>query len=108
MEWHQIHAGDNIMTKADPRVPSRTSTQSAAASLGAGVLIFLGIMFQLCELGYAHLTTDSRWIVSLLLQSIWSMLDGWVKTAAIGDAFRFWPLALVLAGCAVLLSHRRA
>ncbi|HEX4003680.1 MAG TPA: hypothetical protein VHX36_13605 [Candidatus Acidoferrales bacterium] len=98
-----------MMTNVERRAPSSTtSTSSTAATMGAAVLIFLGIVFQLCELGYAHLTTDSHWIASLLLQSFWSVLDGWVKTQAIGDSFRFWPLALVLAGCAILMSRRPA
>lgn len=97
-----------MMTNAERRVPSSVSTSSAAATLGAAVLIFVGIVFQLCELGYAHLTTDSHWVVSLLLQSLWSLADGWMKAVAIGDSFRFWPLALVLAGCAILLSRRTA
>jgi hypothetical protein len=111
MERHQIQAGDEtmmMMTNVERRTPSSTSTSSAAATLGAAVLIFLGIVFQLCELGYAHLTTDSHWVASLLLQSLWSVLDGWVNSAAIGDSFRFWPLALVLAGCAVLMSRKKA
>jgi hypothetical protein len=108
MQRHQIQAGDDIMANVERRVPSSTSTSSAAATLGAAALIFVGIVFQLCELGYAHLTTDSHWIVSLLLESLWSVLDSWVKMAAMGDAFRFWPLALVLAGCAILLSRRTA
>ncbi|HEX4075709.1 MAG TPA: hypothetical protein VHX49_09950 [Candidatus Acidoferrales bacterium] len=99
-----------MMTNVERRAPSSTSTStsSAAATLGAAVLIFLGIVFQLCELGYAHLTTDSHWVASLLLQSLWNVLDGWVNSAAIGDSFRFWPLALVLAGCAILMSRRTA
>ena len=97
-----------MMTNVDRRAPSSVSTSSAAATLGAAVLIFLGIVFQLCELGYAHLTTDGHWVASLLLQSLWSLVDGWMKAAAIGDSFRFWPLALVLAGCAILLSRRPA
>ena len=96
-----------MMTNADRRVSSPASTSSAAATLGAAVLIFVGIVFQLCELGYAHLT-DSHWVASLLLQSLWSLADGWVKAAAIGDSFRFWPLALVVAGCAILFSRRTA
>jgi len=97
-----------MMTNVERRATSSTSTSSAAATLGAAILIFLGIVFQLCELGYDHLMTDSHWIASLVLQSLWSVLDGWVKTAAIGDSFRFWPLALVLAGCAILMSRRAA
>jgi hypothetical protein len=109
MQRHQILIGDDtMMTSVERRASSRTSTQSAAATLGATVLIFLGIVFQLCELGYAHLTTDSHWVASLLLESLWSVVDGWVKSAAMGDSFRFWPLALVLAGCAILASRRRA
>jgi len=97
-----------MMTNVDRRIPSATSTSSAAATMGAAVLIFLGVLFQLCELGYAHLTTDSHWVASLILESLWSLVDGWVKAAALGDAFRFWPLALVLAGCAILVSRRKA
>ena len=97
-----------MMTNVDRRVPSATSTASAAATLGAAVLIFLGIVFQLCELGYAHLATDNHWVASLIIESLWSLVDGWVKAVALGDAFRFWPLALVLAGCAILLSRRKS
>jgi hypothetical protein len=107
MTTHQIQAGGEIMmTSVERRGHSRTSTQPAAATLGATILIFLGIVFQLCELGYAHLTADSHWIASLLLQSLWSVVDGWVNSAGMGDAFRFWPVALVLAGCAILASRR--
>jgi len=93
------------MVNVDRPASSRTSISSTAASVGAGVLIFLGIVFQLCELGYAHLASGSQWVFSLLLESLWSGLDGWLRAAGIGDAFRFWPLALVLAGCAILLSR---
>lgn len=95
-----------MMTNVDRRVPSATSTSSAAATLGATVLIFLGIVFQLCELGYAHLTAGTHWVASLIIESLWSLVDGWVKAVALGDGFRFWPLALVLAGCAILFSRR--
>jgi hypothetical protein len=107
MKGHEIQAGDNSMMNVDRPVPSRASISSAAASVGAGVLILVGIVFQSCELGYAHLASDSHWIVSLLLESLWGALDGWLKSAGSGDAFRFWPLALVLAGCAILLSRSR-
>lgn len=96
-----------MMTNVERRVPSPASTSSAAATLGATVLILVGIVFQLCELGYAHLT-DSHWVVSLLLQSLWSLANGWAKAAAMGGSFRFWPLAFVLAGCAILLSRGTA
>jgi len=97
-----------MMTNVDRRVSSATSSSSPAAALGAFVLISLGVVFQLCELGYAHLSTDSHWVASLLLSSLWSLVDGWVKATALGDGFRFWPLALVLAGCALLMSQRKA
>ncbi|HTW21981.1 MAG TPA: hypothetical protein VMD78_00175 [Candidatus Baltobacteraceae bacterium] len=97
-----------MMTNVDRRISSATSTSSPAVTLGAFVLISLGVAFQLCELGYAHLSKDSHWFASLILESLWSLLDGWVKAAALGDGLRFWPLAFVLAGCAVLMSRRRA
>lgn len=96
-----------MMTNVDRPVPSRSSVSSAAASVGAGVLIFLGIVFQLCELGYARLASGSQWVFSLLVESLWSALDGWLRVAGLGDAFRYWPLVLVLAGCAILLSRKQ-
>jgi hypothetical protein len=108
MKRQLILAGDEtMMTNVERRVPSATST-SPAAAMGAFVLILLGVLFQLCELGYAHLSADSHWVASLILASLWSLVDGWVKAAALGDGFRFWPLALVLAGCAVLTIRRNA
>lgn len=97
-----------MMTNVDRPVPSRASISSTAASVGAGVLIFLGIVFQLCELGYVHLASDSHWVISLLLESLWSAVDGWLKSAGIGDAFLFWPLVLVLVGGAILFSKKKA
>lgn len=97
-----------MMTNVDRRIPSTTSISSPAVTLGAFVLISLGVVFQLCELGFAHLSRDNHWFASLVLESLWSLVDGWVKAAALGDGFRFWPLAFVLAGCAVLMSRKRA
>jgi hypothetical protein len=106
MERRQIQTGDDTMANADPQIPFRTLTRPTGAMLGAGLLVFLGIVFQLCELTYGRFSTNSFWLISVIGGSIWNMVEVCLKAQAFDGAFRFWPLVLVLAGCAILLTGR--
>jgi hypothetical protein len=76
--------------------------------VAAALLVFLGIVFQLCELTYGRFSAGSLWFISVIGENIWNVVDACLKAQAPDGAFRFWPLLLVLAGCAILVSRRTA
>lgn len=92
------------MTSEDRRVSSQPITRSAAIIPAAALLILLGIVFQLGELGYVNWSADNLWVLSVISSSITTLLDTCVKAAMLGGALRFWPLILVLAGLGILIS----
>lgn len=75
---------------------------AAVATVGAGLLILLGLALQVAELAYGHLIRENPWIISVTVQAIWNMLTELLGSLALPDMMRFWPLLLVLAGCSIL------
>jgi len=71
----------------------------------AALLILLGIVFQLGELGYGHINSQNLWLFSVLTQSAWNLvsLHG---GASLVELARWWPLALVSMGLGILMLHR--
>lgn len=76
--------------------------------LTAALLILLGIVFQLGELGYGHLGAQNFWFVSMVAQSAWNMLSMRGNGPAFDEVVRWWPLALVSMGLAILLLRQGA
>ncbi|HUK29984.1 MAG TPA: hypothetical protein VLV89_02655 [Candidatus Acidoferrum sp.] len=69
---------------------------------GAGLLVLLGLMAQLGELGLGPFTRDSFWIIPFLAEGLWNILRALVTRTAFAAAIPFWPLAFVLAGCVTI------
>ena len=72
----------------------------------AGLLILLGIVFQLGELGYGHLGAHNLWFVSVVTQSAVNLLSSGSNGGTIDGILRWWPLALVSSGLAILMLQR--
>lgn len=106
MERHEIQRGDDTMANTDRQLTFQTFTRPTGAMLGAGLLVFLGIVFQLCELSYGRFSAGSFWLISVIGESIWNILEACLKAQASDGALRFWPLLLVLAGCVILVTGR--
>jgi hypothetical protein len=106
MERQEIQTGDDTMANTDRQLPFQTFTRPTGAMLGAGLLVFLGIVFQLCELSYSRFSAGSFWLISVIGESIWNILEACLKAQVYDGALRFWPLLLVLAGCAILVTGR--
>lgn len=86
---------------------SVTSTQQSLRfpEAGATLLILLGIIFQLGELGYGHLGLGNNlWFFSIMLTDIWNILSMRLNIPALADLLRYWPLILVGLGLAILLA----
>jgi hypothetical protein len=98
---NKVRAGDKNMTNAN--------RQSLMAATVQGVrfptfLILLGILFQLVELGYAHLGLGNLWLFSIMFTDIWNILSMRLNIPNLPDLLRYWPLVLVGLGLAILLA----
>ncbi|HUO33586.1 MAG TPA: hypothetical protein VMU43_01210 [Candidatus Acidoferrum sp.] len=71
--------------------------------LGAILLILLGIVLQLSELGYGHLCLGNFWFFSMIATGLWNILAAHSSVPAAREIFSFWPLLLVCVGIAALL-----
>jgi hypothetical protein len=103
MDSNTVQPGETSMTKAE-RQSSFEAPVSGAAILmaGAGLLILLGIVFQLAELGYGHINANNFWLFSVLASNVWGMVSAHMNVPALQDMLRFWPLLLVCSGFAML------
>jgi hypothetical protein len=98
-----------MMNDARRQFPAGANSQ-AAATLAAGLLILLGIVFQLAELGYARyaqLDATNLWFVHMLVENAWSLLAARLNLPSLADLIHFWPLLLVASGVGTLALARR-
>lgn len=93
------------MTNANGQSSMTTALEGVRCpEAGATLLILLGIVFQLGELGYGHLQSGNLWFFSTMLTDIWNILSLRLDVPALGELLRYWPLALVGLGLAILLA----
>ncbi len=69
----------------------------------AALLILLGTVLQLGELGYSHISIANFWLVSMFTQSAWNLLAMHINAPAMEEVLRFWPLMLVSVGLGILM-----
>lgn len=69
----------------------------------AGLMILLGIVLQLGQLGFGHINTTNFWLVSMFTQSVWNLLALRLNGPAMEEVLRFWPLVLVSVGLGILM-----
>lgn len=72
----------------------------------AGLMILLGVVFQLAEFGYGQFVPGEAWLVSLVANQLWSFVVLHMNIPALHVALEYWPLVLVGLGCATLLAMR--
>jgi hypothetical protein len=84
----------------------RDSIAAKVTVVAAGLLILLGIVFQLGELGYGRINANNWWLVSTATQAVWSLLALRLNGPALGEVLRFWPLILLIVGLGILMLQR--
>jgi hypothetical protein len=100
-----IQAGGAVMVNENRQLSfGGTFSATAVTMLIAGLLILLGIVFQLGELGYGHI--NNLWFVSVMTESAWNLASMHGNGPAFDEMLRWWPLALVSVGIAILMLHR--
>ena len=96
------------MAKTNQRFSSQdTPSNSMLAMVVASLLILLGTMFQLGELGYSHLSPANFWFATMVTESVWDFLAMHLDAPALRQLLRYWPLVLVAFGMGVLLVTKR-
>jgi hypothetical protein len=100
----KLQVGDEQMTNANGRSVTSTLEGVRFPEAGATLLILLGIVFQLGELGYGHLQSGNLWFFSTMLTDIWNILSLRLDVPALGELLHYWPLVLVGLGLAILLA----
>jgi hypothetical protein len=108
MDGNTIGAGGAIMN-ANEQVSANGSIYPRGMFMfGATVLILLGLTFETAEFGWAHLWPKNLWLFSVIVPGIWNMLAVQSNAPIWQELLKFWPLALVATGTAVLLAQKRA
>jgi hypothetical protein len=108
MDSSKVQPGETSMTKAERQASYEAPVSGAAILMAsAGLLILLGIVFQLAELGYGHMDSGNWWLLSVLASNLWNVLAAHVNLPALEELLRFWPLLLVCTGSAMLLAVKQ-
>jgi len=105
---NEITREEMAMTDARPQLVSAPSISRSFAAIAAGLLIFLGVVFQLGEFICSNLSASSYWLIHMIAANIWSMVVLRLNEPEIADVLRFWPLLLVGFGLAILLALKPA
>jgi len=83
--------------------PTKSVVEVAAALL----LISMGVVFQLGELGYSHLAPENFWFATMLAQGVWNFIVAHCDVQALQQSLRYWPLILVVFGMGILFMTKR-
>jgi len=96
---------------ANPAKQSYSMTRATGTRVlmaSAGLLILLGIVFQLAELGYGQVVPGEGWLLSVVASDLWNVIALHLNMSAFQEIMRFWPLLLVCAGGAMLAVRKSA
>ena len=92
------------MTDARPQLVPTPIVCRTAAFIAAGLLIFVGLVFQLGEFIGSQWNATSDWLIHMIAMNIWNALVLRLNALGFADVLRFWPLLLVGFGLAILLA----
>lgn len=95
------------MTNSAQRSNQATlATGAGILMAGATLMILLGVVFQLAELGYGGFVPGFSWLVSFLADSLWRVVAIHLNIPSLHTILVYWPLLLVGLGCSTLLALR--
>jgi hypothetical protein len=94
------------MTNPARQSYSSMTTGSGALMAAAGLLILLGIVFQLAEFGYGQLVPGEGWLLSMVASDLWNAIALHLNMPALQQLLEYWPLLLVCAGSGLLAALR--
>jgi hypothetical protein len=107
MQRSKDRQGEASMTNsAKPSKQASLATGAGILMAGATLMILLGVVFQLAELGYGEIIPGCTWLLSLLADSLWRVVSIHMNIPSLHTILVYWPLLLVGLGCSTLLALR--
>jgi hypothetical protein len=77
---------------------------SAFLMAGSALLIMVGLVFQVGEIGFGHFRVDNLWLVSVVASDLWNLFAARVGAPSLAEVLRYWPLILVGLGLSIMLA----
>ncbi|HWZ54370.1 MAG TPA: hypothetical protein VNV84_06415 [Candidatus Acidoferrales bacterium] len=77
-------------------------------AFAATLLILLGLALQAAEIGWIQMWPRNVWLFSVIVPGLWNMLAVQWNAPVWQELLKFWPLALVVTGLAMLLTRQQA
>ena len=92
------------MTDARAHLVFTPLVSRTVAFIAAGLLNFVGVVFQLGGFLGSQLSPTSGWLIHMVAMSIWDLFLLRLSALGLGQVLHFWPLLLVGFGLAILLA----
>ena len=83
-------------------------SSSVLAAAVAGLLILVGVVFQLGQLGYSHISASNFWLAAMITEGMWNFLAAHAGVPGLSQLERYWPLVFVTFGLGLLLLTKRS
>jgi len=94
------------MTNEHRELRNGHSISMAIVLTVAALLLLLGTVLQLGDLGFGQLSPSSFWLVRIVIEGIWNALVAISSAPVLQELRQFWPLLLVSLGLALLLATK--
>jgi hypothetical protein len=79
-------------------------TGSSFLWIASALMILVGVIFQVGELGLSHIRLDNLWQISVVASDLWNLLATRVGGPTVTQVLRYWPLLLVGLGFSIMLA----
>jgi hypothetical protein len=81
-----------------------TINGSAFLMVGSALLVMVGLVLQVGEIGLGHFRVDNLWLVSVVASDLWNLLAARIGGPSLAEVLRYWPLILVGLGLSIMLA----
>jgi hypothetical protein len=83
---------------------TNTINGSAFLMVGSALLVMVGLVLQVGEIGFGHFRVDNLWLVSVVASDLWNLLAARLGGPSLTEVLRYWPLILVGLGLSIMLA----
>jgi hypothetical protein len=94
----------NMATIGRETAINTTLKGSSFLWITAAMMILVGVVFQVGELGLSHLRLDNLWQVSVVASDLWNLVVTRIGGPTVTQVLRYWPLVLVGLGFSIMLA----
>jgi hypothetical protein len=83
---------------------TNTINGSAFLMVGSALLVMVGLVLQVGEIGFGHFRVDNLWLVSVVASDLWNLVAARLGGPSLTEVLRYWPLILVGLGLSTMLA----